>query len=248
MLRDDLTAGLYAPGEPLVELALAERYSASRTPVRTAIDRLIVDRLVETRSHSISRVRDISARDIQQVYEIRQALEGFAAESAAGMIDRSKLERILESYEPTLAVDPPTEPPRPDDGVEPLHFLIAESLGNSRLTDTLLTTSLPLVRMHALYWRLAQPRVDALEKKRRAAAVEEHRTIVEALLAESGPRARSAVVDHLQRASDHLISLMTSVDLNGLHSESEARMRERSVTALDHMIPGVPAASKDSHT
>ena len=242
LLRDDLTAGLFAPGEALVEASLAERYSASRTPVRAAIVRLEGDRLVEVRPHSVTRVRDITARDIRQIYEIRQALEGFAAEVAAGLIERSKLERLLASYEVARRGYGPAEGADVaiDEGVTPLHFLISETMGNGRLTDVLCDESLPLVRMHALYWRMASPRVDALEKKRRAAALEEHRAIAEALLAESGPQARSLVVEHLQSACDHFISLMTTVDLD-LTSLSERRNPERAATALDHMIPGMPA-------
>lgn len=244
LLRDDLTAGLFAPGEPLVESSLAERYEASRTPVRSAIVRLVGDRLVEARPHSVTRVREITARDVRQIYEIRQALEGFAAEAAAaaGMIERTKLELLLASYDAA----PPNESPKEsseltsEQGVDPLHFLIAQSLGNGRLTDVLVAESLPLVRMHALYWRLALPRVDALARRRRAAALDEHRAIAEALLAGSGTQARSLAVEHLQGACDHLISLMTSIDLDHSNSGSERRSADRA-TALDHMIPGVPA-------
>ncbi|MUL85655.1 GntR family transcriptional regulator [Mycobacterium sp. CBMA247] len=245
-LRDDLTAGLFAPGEALVESALAERYSASRTPVRAAISRLVNDRLIEARPHSVTRVRDITAREIRQIYEIRQALEGFAAEAAAGMIERAKLERLLAFYDATPPVAAAgCSQEAIDQGVAPLHFLIAESLGNGRLTDLLCAESLPLVRMHALYWRLAHPRVDAMEKKRRAAALDEHRAIAEALLAGSGPEARELVVRHLQGACDHLIALMTTIDLDRSNAGSERRNPDRSATALDHMIPGLPGRRAD---
>lgn len=239
-MRDDLTAGQFAPREQLVESTLAERYGASRTPVRSAITRLVSDRLVEARPHAVAIVRDITARDVRQIYEVRQALEGFAVESAAGMIDRSQLQRLLDHYDAGSESEP-SAPGRDGKGVLPLHFLIAQSLGNGRLTDLLFAESLPLVRMHSLYWRMAHPRVDAMSLVRRKAALEEHRTIAAALLAGSTSEARALVAAHLQAACDYLISLMAAVDLDPVNVGAAQRGRDRQASGLDHMLPGSPA-------
>lgn len=232
-MRDDLLAGLFAPREPLVESALAERYQASRTPVRAAILRLVNDNLVEARPHAVAIVRDITARDVRQIYEIRQSLEGFAAEQAAQVVDRAELERLIASYDA-----PPGAGGSSDDaGVIPLHFLIARSLGNGRFIDLLCTQSLPLVRLHALYWRAGRARVDAMADARRQSALDEHRAIAQAILAGAADDARKLLVEHLGKAADHLIHLMTSVDLDHAGS-SPASSRPNASVALDHMIPG----------
>lgn len=250
LLRDDLTAGLYLPREPLVESDLAERYATSRTPVRSALGRLVGDRLVETRPHMVSIVRETTARDVRQIYEVRQALEGFAAEAVVGVIDRARLEVLLASYD-TVSPSGGTAAPSDvaaDMGIIPLHFLITKALGNGRLTDLLLAESLPLRRLHALYWRMANPRVDASAAKRRRAAVEEHRDIAQALLAGSGEQARSLVVVHLQNAADYLISLMASIDLDPSNFNTERGSSNREAVALDHMIPGLPAQRPERRT
>ena len=243
LLRDDLTAGLFVPREPLVESDLAERYATSRTPVRSALARLVGDRLVETRPHTVSIVRETTARDVRQIYEVRQALEGFAAETVVDVIDRDRLELLLVSYDAALSPGKaaPSSGSAPDDGVIPLHFLIAKALGNGRLTDLLLVESLPLRRLHALYWRMANPRVDAYAEDRRQAALEEHRAITQALLAGSGEQARSLVVAHLQNAAGYLVSLMTSIDLDPSNFAPGRPDPNREAVALDHMIPGLPA-------
>lgn len=217
--------------------------------MRSALGRLVGDRLVETRPHMGSIVREATTRDVRQIYEVRQALEGFAAEAVVDVIDRARLEQLLALYDATPGGGSaaPNEP-APDMGVIPLHFLIAKALGNGRLTDLLLAESLPLRRLHALYWRMANPRVDAAATERRRAAVEEHRDIAQALLAGSGEQARSLVVGHLQNAAEHLISLMASVDLDPSNFNPERGSSNREAVALDHMIPGLPAQRSGRQT
>ena len=81
-LRTGIVSGEYAPGEPLVELALAERYGTSRTPVREALRRLEQDGLVE-RGERGMRVRTRSPEEILEIYEARIPLEAAAAGAAA---------------------------------------------------------------------------------------------------------------------------------------------------------------------
>lgn len=239
LLRDDLLAGLFAPHEALVESVLADRYEASRTPVRTALVRLVSDQLLEARPHSMTIVRDVTARDIRQIYEIRQALEGFAAEAAAATIDRDELTRLIASYDARFSAQPSgTSSESSERGVTPLHFLIAHSAGNKRLTRVLCEQSLPLVRMHALYWRAARARADALETARRADALKEHLAIAGALLEGSASQARSLIVDHLRNAAEYLIDLISSVDLDNISPGAESHASRTSLVALDHMIPG----------
>jgi DNA-binding GntR family transcriptional regulator len=246
-LRDDLIAGMYAPREHLVEEALANRYEASRTPVRAAVLRLVGDQLLEARPHSATFVREITARDIRQIYELRQAVECFAVETAAARINRDQLHRLMAMYrapQPGNAEGAPESVLRK--GVTPLHQLIVESLGNGRMTDVISIQCLPVARTQALYWRMANPRVDELEEARRAKAVREHCEIVEALLDRDHETARTALSAHLQRGADHLLELMATVDLEEPRlASAEGRASRRPPNVLDHMIHGVDAQDKD---
>jgi DNA-binding GntR family transcriptional regulator len=247
LLRDDLISGMYAPREQMVEEKLAKRFDASRTPVRAAMLRLVSDRLLEARPHSATVVRDITARDIRQIYEIRQAIECFAVENAAARINRDQLHRLMALYR---APQPGSAEGAPESvlhkGVVPLHQLIVESLGNGRMTDVLCTQCLPIARTQALYWRMANPRVDGLEGARRTEAVREHREIVDALLAGDPETARTALSAHLQRAADHLLELMATVDLEEPRlAAAEDLTFRRPPNVFDHMIHGVDAQDKD---
>ena len=81
-LRRAIVEGRIRPNERLIETELAERLSVSRTPIRESIQRLAADGLVESRRRGWV-VREHSAQEIQEIYEVRAALEGFAARLAA---------------------------------------------------------------------------------------------------------------------------------------------------------------------
>ncbi len=71
------------PGSVLVERSLMEEFRIGRTPIREAMQRLAIERLVD---HSPNRgmfVAEITAIDVQQIYEFRAVLDGYAASLAA---------------------------------------------------------------------------------------------------------------------------------------------------------------------
>jgi DNA-binding GntR family transcriptional regulator len=248
LLQEDLIAGFFDPRELLSETGLSKRFGASRTPVREAIVRLVGDRLLESQPHTSAVVREITPRDISQIYEMRRAVEVYALDTAGAFIDDAQLERLMASYDTSstdgaIGLVPESIPHK---GVTPLHMMIIESLGNGRLTDVLCTQSMPIARTHALYWRMAHPRVDALQDERRRVALQEHREIVMALREHDVPAARSILIDHLGHSANHLLRIMTTIDLDEQRSKSNAqRISRRLPNLLDHMIPGVDPTPED---
>jgi DNA-binding GntR family transcriptional regulator len=248
LLQEDLIAGFFSPREPLSESGLSKRFGASRTPVREAIVRLVGDRLLESRPHASAVVREITPRDISQIYEMRQAVEVYSLETAGAYIEDKQLERLMAVYDATstdraIGLVPESISHK---GVTPLHMMIIESLGNGRLTDVLCAQSMPIARTHALYWRMAHPRVDALQDERRRVALQEHREIVTALRDHDVASARAALIGHLRHSADHLLRIMTTFDLEEPRSPSSAqRISRRLPNLLDHMIPGVDPSSED---
>ena len=71
------------PGEPLREATMAEQLGVSKTPVREALTRLEQEGLVETTSFKGAVVSGYSPQDLQEIYELRELLEGAAARAAA---------------------------------------------------------------------------------------------------------------------------------------------------------------------
>ena len=82
-LRGDILAGVYHPGERLVEGSLTERYVAGRAAVRSALVELTSEGLVDRAANRGAWVRRIGRDEAIQITEARSALEGLLAAAAA---------------------------------------------------------------------------------------------------------------------------------------------------------------------
>ena len=70
-----IISGQFPAGMRLMELQLAEEMGVSRTPVREAIRKMELEGLVVMIPRRGAYVADISIKDINEVYEIRTALD-----------------------------------------------------------------------------------------------------------------------------------------------------------------------------
>ena len=71
-------------GARLREMQIAQELGTSQTPVREAFRELAALGILETRSHTGTRVREVGARDLEDAVPVRAALEGLAGRLAAG--------------------------------------------------------------------------------------------------------------------------------------------------------------------
>jgi DNA-binding GntR family transcriptional regulator len=90
-LRELLLLGEFAPGEALSIVKLAEALNMSRSPVRAAAERIIVEGLLE-RSGSNLVVRVMSLPDLLDALEVRISLEALATRLATPRMDAPTLE------------------------------------------------------------------------------------------------------------------------------------------------------------
>ena len=82
-IRDGIIRGDYAPGQPMPELSLSEDLGTSRGTVREALRELASLGLVDRSTHRGAVVSALTARDAEEIYTLRAALESFAAQLAA---------------------------------------------------------------------------------------------------------------------------------------------------------------------
>jgi DNA-binding GntR family transcriptional regulator len=81
-LREEIIQGNLAPGQRIIEGHWARKFGVAQTSVREAINLLIGEGFVTKASGRSARVTSYSEADIAQIYELRGALEGFAARLA----------------------------------------------------------------------------------------------------------------------------------------------------------------------
>jgi DNA-binding GntR family transcriptional regulator len=190
-LRHDILAGRLPSGTALREIALAERYGVSRTPVREALRRLEHDKLIEAGDRGL-RVRQPSHEEVVQVYDARILLEGAAAEQAArmrGEADLAVLDGLL-ARDFALA-DPPPET-RADTNLE-FHQAVWLATHNPVLIDLLQRLNLHLI--HTPTTTLTAP-------GRWEQALAEHQALIAAIRDGDADRAGDVARDHMRTARD----------------------------------------------
>ena len=82
------------PGSVLAEKTLIEELAIGRTPIREALQRLAIEGLVEHMPNRGMFVADITAQSVQQIYEFRSLLDGYAAWLAASRADAQQIQEL----------------------------------------------------------------------------------------------------------------------------------------------------------
>lgn len=98
-IKGDILDERLLPRQPLIEAELAAKYGMSKTPVREALLSLAREGLVEMSSFRGGRVRDFTADDAREIYELRELLEPFALRRAVPRLtddDRRSLRDLLD--------------------------------------------------------------------------------------------------------------------------------------------------------
>lgn len=93
-LRAAIVRGEYRPNQRLVEVDLAQRLNASRTPVREGLQRLQAEGLVGVHRRGWV-VREYTARDIRHIYDVRIPLEAYASRLAVTRASSAEIAHIV---------------------------------------------------------------------------------------------------------------------------------------------------------
>jgi DNA-binding GntR family transcriptional regulator len=99
VLRQRLVGGHYKPGTQLKEEPLAREFGVSRTPIRTALKRLVDDGLATADVGQGIHVAQWSEWDIEETFQLRMLLEPYAASLAAVRGGDEMLGRLKHSNE-----------------------------------------------------------------------------------------------------------------------------------------------------
>jgi DNA-binding GntR family transcriptional regulator len=93
-IRELILTRRLVPGERLTQSRLAEKLGVSRTPVREALQKLASEGLVTFSPYKGASVAELSASELDDIYCIRIALEGYCVSLAALRITDQQLERL----------------------------------------------------------------------------------------------------------------------------------------------------------
>jgi DNA-binding GntR family transcriptional regulator len=90
-LRGMIRSGEIGMGQRLKQLHVARRLGASQTPVREAIRTLEQEGWLVSEFGKGTRVRQLLPQEIEEIYEVRELLEGFMARRAAALLNEDQI-------------------------------------------------------------------------------------------------------------------------------------------------------------
>lgn len=196
-LRDDIIEWRLLPGTVLAEVEQSERLGISRTPLREALSRLTAEGLTTTAGSRGVVVTDISLEDIDELFELRETLEGKAAALAAERGDPATFEQLRTEL---------LQAPELINGGGPgLHayYELAGRLDaaiDAAISNSYLAQAMRSLRVHLVRVR----RLAADDTQRLTAAAAEHAAIAEAIAAGNPRLAEAATTLHLHRSLSHV--------------------------------------------
>jgi DNA-binding GntR family transcriptional regulator len=192
-LKRQIMVGEIAPGTRMMEVELAEETGVSRTPVREAIRKLEKEGLVTIEPRRGAYASDISAKDMVDILEVRQDLEGMAAGIAAQKITdegRIELENIARKYKESVDKEDIEEIIKND---EAFHKYIVGLSGNKTLIKMVSQVQELALRFRYIYYQ------DFSRFKNQPS---EHQAIVDAIAGGDVAGARKFAEEHLAGLKD----------------------------------------------
>jgi DNA-binding GntR family transcriptional regulator len=205
-IRSRILDGRLAPDQPVSPRSMADELMLGHTPVRSAIQRLVVEGLVKVVPRKGTYVAAPDTNDLREIFEVRLALESTAAYLAAingateGMVQAiDELRQIVETESIDLMHEQRT-------GWVFHHEMFAASRN-----DRLFTTYAGLRAQTGLALN-ELPRSDAATVRR---GTIEHLNIYEAIAAKEPEEARRHMWNHIVDGTDARIQI-----IRGQHESS----------------------------
>jgi DNA-binding GntR family transcriptional regulator len=201
-LRDFIMSGAVKPGARLTEIALAEQMGIARATLRTGLHRLAGEGILVQIPYTGWQVAELTSDDVWELWTLRGTLEGLAAKLAA---ETSKLDtrRLVEAaYDGLVAACRRGNLKKISECDFALHRSIVEAAGHKRL--------LQQYRLVEQQVQLYISSSNALVKDGGDAILEQHRPMVEALLAGNAALASQEAWNHNETEGKRLANWLRS--------------------------------------
>lgn len=195
-LRQAILKGELKPGERLMEIALAERLGVSRTPIREAMRKLELEGLVVMIPRRGAQVANITEKDLNDVLEVRIALENMAIEKACKRMTEEELDKLWQAareFERTMAEGNLVRLAEADVA---FHEIIYQASDNCRLIQVLNNLREQIYRYRVEYLK---------EEETRNVLVKEHEELYNAVKARDVERAQEISFEHIENQRKAII-------------------------------------------
>ncbi len=190
-IRAAIVSGELSATQRLAEVALAERFGTSRTPVREALQQLESERLIE-RTRRGRFVRQIQPEEVFDIYDVLKVLEASAARMASERATAWNLLQLRTVHQSMVDLTEPNAPRRAELNRE-FHAVLAAAAHSPTTARVLLQLNSSLI---------VTVRTTLAVEERWHAALAEHEELVEAIARRDGDAAARIAEEHMVAARD----------------------------------------------
>ena len=198
-LRQAISENQFKPGERLMETELADEMAVSRTPVREAVRKLESEGYVVMIPRKGTYVASLSIQDVNDVFEIRSALEGMAAYYAALRASEEEIQQVKDFVETGARLWETSDLARTVAEDIQFHSMLYRISKNKKVEPLINDLRVQTQRLRSS--TLATP-------GRLKFALDEHRKIVAAVEARDPKAAREAAYTHVEQSKEVMLSLL----------------------------------------
>jgi GntR family transcriptional regulator, rspAB operon transcriptional repressor len=204
-LRDEIVQWELPPGTHLNEVPLAERLSVSRTPLREAVQRLARDGLVTIIPGRGALVAQLALQDVVYLFQMREALEPYAARLCARNADRGEFGKLRAAFEDQKGLFAKGSSPQGDYAeyyalVKRMDTAIGKGSGNPYVRESLERLRTHLQRLR----QIAKRRPPRMQQ-----TVLEHLAICAAIQDGDETTAAQATALHINSSLHNILAAMT---------------------------------------
>ncbi|AIY65673.1 GntR family transcriptional regulator [Pseudoalteromonas piratica] len=197
-IRQAIVEGEIAQGSKISEPELSKKHQVSRATLREALNRLESCHLIERKANVGCRVISLTPEKLDEIYQVRSALEGLACRLAAtNMTDDeiNQVKALLDDHLSTQRVRQ-GESYYQEEGDLDFHYRIIKGSKNSHLINLLCNELYQLVRMYRVQMGMNGPRVSK--------AFDEHLAIINAIAARDGELAELLMKRHIAASGSNI--------------------------------------------
>lgn len=196
-LRQAILTGELKPGERLMEIHLANKLGVSRTPIREAIRKLELEGLVTMIPRRGAEVAQITEKSMNDVLEVRRAVDALCVELACERITAEELERLKAACDEFAEQVKTKDVKKIAQADVALHNIIVEATGNQRLISLVNTLSEQMYRYRFEYIK---------DFTQHESLIEEHRVIYESIVKKDKKTAADAAKLHIDNQEKAIIA------------------------------------------
>ena len=198
-IKENILSEQYKPGERLNEVSIAKELGVSRSPVRSAINELVGEGLLEAKAHQYVRVRKLTEKEILDVYELRMLVEQFAIAKVIENLDDAmiaKLRKFSDDFRTCCTYDKLLKYVELD---TKFHEFLIQSSGNRLIAETFGHIGVLITPF----------RVISLKSRERfEGSIIEHTNIISALCDRDVSGATESCRTHLTLAKNEIVSYL----------------------------------------